>query len=162
MKKTERQPKAPTTAPPSIGPATAATPMTVMNSPSDLPRSRSGNTSVTMAMPLACTMAAPTLWNILDRTTSSSVGEEPASAAPTANMPSPAVYTRLRPTMSDSLPMGSSRELVARMYPTTTHCTSGMVAEKWSAMRGSARLTLVWSSTDMNMPTATAPKAHHL
>ena len=64
--------------------------------------------------------------------------------------------------MSDSLPIGISSALVARLYASDTHCTVGMSAWKWSAISGSAMLMPDWSITVRNSPIATAPYTHHL
>ena len=56
--------------------------------------------------------------------------------------------------MSESRPAGSRSEPVASMYPSATHWTKGMVAPKSVAIRGNAKVTPVWSSTDTNVPAA--------
>ena len=77
-------------------------------------------------------------------------------------MLNPATYTRLRPIMSDRRPIGKRSALVVSMYPSVTHCTVGIGASKWLAIWGRARLTLVWSITETNMPMAMTPNTHHL
>ena len=59
--------------------------------------------------------------------------------------------------MSERRPIGISIALVARLYPSETHCTVGMSAAKSSAIAGSAMLMPDWSMTLMNMPIAIAP-----
>ena len=58
--------------------------------------------------------------------------------------------------------MGMRNALMASAYPMTTHCTVGRSVRKWSAMVGSATITLPWSATFVNMPSASAANAHHL
>ena len=48
---------------------------------------------------------------------------------------------RFRLIISPSRPMGSSRMLMVRAYPTTTHWTVDKVVWKWVSMLGSATLT---------------------
>ena len=113
-------------------------------------------------MPVDWIIAAPTPWRTLKTITPKSEADEPASTAPTVNMAKPMVYTRLRPTMSESRPIGNSNDPVVRMYPSTTHWTRGIVASKWSAILGRARLTAVWSTTETKVPTEMTAKTTHL
>ena len=63
-KKTERHPSSLTSTPPIIGPVIEPVPMIAVYIPTALPRSRAGNASRIMAMPLAWIPAAPTPWSI--------------------------------------------------------------------------------------------------
>ena len=65
-KKAARHPNTPTTAPHTIGPAIAPKPTVVIIIPMALPRSAAGKVVVTMAMPLAWIIAAPTPCNALN------------------------------------------------------------------------------------------------
>ena len=98
-----------------IGPAIAPEPTVVISEPIALPRSLAGNVVVTMAMPLAWIIAAPTPWSALKATMKRSVWDAPARTAAAMNITNPAAYTRLRPRMSDMRPTGNRSELVASM-----------------------------------------------
>ena len=83
-----------------------------------------------MAIPVACTMAAPTPCAALNPMSAAMLVEEPVRPALTVNMMNPRTYIRLRPSMSASRPMGSRSEPMVSMYASVTHCTVGMLASK--------------------------------
>ena len=72
------------------------------------------------------------------------------------------MYTSLRPSMSDTRPMGSRVALMVRAYPMMTHWTVGRSVWKCSAMVGRATLTLPWSTTEAKRPMAIVMKPQYL
>ena len=74
----------------------------------------------------------------------------------------PAMYTCLRPTMSDSLPIGSRSALTVSVWAMTTHCTVGRSVSKWPAIVGNATLTVPKVITPVKEPRPTAANPHHL
>ena len=114
-KKIERQPRLETRIPPNIGPDTAPVPMIAMYIPIALPRSLSGNTSVIKAMELAWMPAEARPCTILTAIRKPRLCESPPTRAITANTTKPSRYTSFRPNMSESLPIGMSMALVARL-----------------------------------------------
>ena len=90
------------------------------------------------------------------------LSDVPANTPPTTKMTNPPMYTRLRPTMSDRRPIGSSRALMASAYPISTHWVVGRSVPKCSAMVGIVTFRLPKSATDVNVPMASARNTHHL
>ena len=70
------------------------------------------------------------------------------------------MYSRLRPTMSERRPIGSSSELIVSAYAIITHWTVGRSAPNSFAILGSATATLPWSATDTNIPSPMAATTH--
>ena len=115
----------PTRRPPRAGPAIPPVPTILRCSPRAFPRSEPGNAETIIAIPVPCVIAAPAPWITRGRTSTVIFAEEPASAAPIKKTTKPATYTCLRPTISDSRPMGRSSALVVRANAMTTHCDVG-------------------------------------
>ena len=90
-KKMYLQPNRSTTRPPTMGPMMAPIPTTLRNMPMTRPRSSDGNVAVTIAIPVAWTMAAPTPCNTLKKMTLIRTGEVAVSAAPSVNIVKPKV-----------------------------------------------------------------------
>ena len=130
--------------------------------PSALPRSLSGKAEMTMAIEVPWVIAAPTPISTRNRISIHTLAAAPDSAAKVTKTTNPATYTLLRPTMSASLPMGSSNALMVRAYPMITHWVVGRSVPKSPAMVGRATPLLPWSATEVKSPMARAPKAHHL
>ena len=95
-----------------------------------MPRSSFGNTEVIIAMPVPCVMAAPIPWTTRDSTSMKTLVEDAAKTDAPISSSKPAMYTCLRPTMSDSLPIGSSSALTVSVWAMTTHCTVGKSVSK--------------------------------
>ena len=112
-KKMDLQPNSETSTPPTIGPMIAPLPMIAMYIPIALPRWLSGKTSVMSAMLLAWTPAEARPWTIFTAISTPSVCDIPPTAASTTKKKKPNRYTRFRPIMSDSRPIGISIALVA-------------------------------------------------
>ena len=68
-----------------------------------------------MAIPVPWVMPAPHPCSILATMRTGRLVDHPASKAPAMNTVIPAMYILLRPTRSDSLPMGNSRALMVRV-----------------------------------------------
>ena len=99
---TERHPNALTRNPPMTGPAIPPAPMTLMCVPMPLPRSSSGKTDVIIAMePVPWVIAAPVPWTMREATSMSIEDDEAANTDAPIRSKSPAMYTCLRPSMSD-------------------------------------------------------------
>ena len=161
-KNTARQSKAATSNPPTAGPAIAPLPTTLMWVPSALPRSAPLKADMTVAIPLPWIIADPTPWNALATISQGRLAASPARADPATKTASPPMYTRLRPAMSPSRPIGRIRALITRALPTTTHCTVGKSVPKCSSISGSAISADPLSTTDTKVPMAMAAKTHHL
>ena len=92
-----------------------------MNDPIALPRSSSGKVDSTIAIPVPCVMLAPMPCSALKPMSMSMLSDVLANTPPTTKMTNPPIYTRLRPMISESLPIGSSSALMASAYPISTH-----------------------------------------
>ena len=77
-------------------------------------------------------------------------------------IPKPQANTRRRPMRSPSDPAASSRPASDRAYASTTHCRSLKLASRSRWISGSATLTMVMSSSSMNIATQVASRVHHL
>ena len=158
--------------PPIIGPMTPPVPITLPWAPKPFPLSASENTEVTIAIPVACVIAAPKPWNtrkiiikIIGLETFAHVasqGEEPASKAMEPKRITPNKKTLLRPTMSESLPIGSNIALIVNDSASTTHWIVVKDILKVWAIVGSAIPTLPWCITLEIDPRPTAENTSHL
>ena len=162
MRNTHLHPSTLTSSPPITGPAMPPAPMTLMCVPSPLPRSSSGKMDVTIAMPTPCVIAAPVPWITREATSIRTLVDDAANTDAPINSSRPTIYTCLRPTMSESRPIGSSSALTVRVWAMTTHCTVGRSVWKCPAMVGSATLIMPIDMTPVNDPSPTAPNTHHL
>lgn len=90
-------------------------------------------------------------------TTRTATDDAPPHAADAAtNSASPARYTCFAPNRSDSAPPARISAAKLSVYASTIHASSATVAPRLVRIAGSATLTIVESSTAMNMPTATS------
>ena len=115
-----------------------------------------------MAMPTPCVMAAPVPCMTREATSMRTPEDEAAKTEAPMSRSSPTMYTRLRPTMSDSRPMGRRSALTVRVWAMTTHWTVGRSVSKWPAMVGRATFIMPMDMTPVNEPSPTAPNTHHL
>ncbi len=76
-------------------------------------------------------------------------------------MTSPMLNSRFRPYRSASTPEVSSSEASVSAYASRTHCTSLKLACSPAWMAGWATMTMVTSSSSMNVPVHTASRVHH-
>lgn len=100
------------------------------------------------AAPMPCTKRATTRIATDDAT--------PQAADAATNSASPARYTCFAPNRSDSAPPARISAAKLSVYASTIHASSATVAPRLVRIAGSATLTIVESSTAMNMPTATS------
>ena len=143
-----------------MGPRTPPVPTTLACDPMPLPRSSAGNTEVIIAIPVPCVIAAPSPCNAFAPIRATMLPEVAANTAAATKMTRPERNIRLRPTMSDSLPIGSKSALIVKPSAMTTHCTVDRSASKYCAMVGSATDMPPWFTTEVNVPSATAANTH--
>ena len=127
-----------------------------------MPRSLGGKTATTMAVPTDWPMALPIAITIREAITSSNVGDNAVSSAPSPNSARPARWTRRQPTMSASRPIGSMRALIVSACAITTQVTARRVMPKSSAIADSATNTIDMLITIVTNEMPMAVKAHHL
>ena len=93
--------------PPRIGPMVSPAPTAAPRMPNALPRSEEGNAAVTMAIPMATIIAAPTDSIRRNRISWVMFCARAHRPRPRVKMMKPAVYRRFRPVTSPARPMVS-------------------------------------------------------
>ncbi len=85
----------------------------------------------------------------------------PQSSDARVKRPTPITNSRRRPKRSASAPIVRVKAERVSVYASTTHCSP--VRSVWSSfwMSGSATLTTVMSSSNMNVARQTASRLHH-
>jgi hypothetical protein len=117
---------------------------------------------VSIAIPVPWVIAAPAPCIILPPINTATFGDVVATMEPNTKRVNPDIYTCLRPTISDNLPIGSNKALMVTAYPTITHCTVGRSVENALAIVGRAIMAVPTSITDANVPVAMTKNTHHL
>ena len=106
-------------------------------------------------------IAPPTPWPLRDTISISGSWATPHSSDPSVKMTSPMLNSRFRPYRSASTPEVSSSEASVSAYASRTHCTSLKLACRPAWIAGWATMTIVTSSSSMNVPVHTASSVHH-
>src|SRR5215467_10802510 len=107
-------------------------------------------------------IAPPTPCSPCDSCSISMVAAKPHSNEAQVKIASSIRYQRRRPYRSARLPAVSRNAASVSAYASTIHCRSEKLECKAFWMSGSATLTMVMSSSNMNVPRHTAPSVHHL
>ena len=90
-RKIERQPNAPTSSPPTVGPTVRPVATTAPLIPKARPRSSLGKTALVIARPFAWSIAAPTAWATRERISCSGEAASPQRSEPSVKTPKPMV-----------------------------------------------------------------------
>ncbi len=135
IQNTQRQEACATSSPPRLGPSARPSPCAAACTPSARRIACPGTPRATRATLLACIIAPPTAWTARQATR---VPRPPANPAPSEARPktaNPPRYTVLRPTRSDSRPIGASSATRTSRYARATHSTAANPASnrRWSA-----------------------------
>ena len=160
-RKIPRQLQLVTITPPSTGPSAVDTPVIAPHTPNATPRSRPRKLCPSKASPVANMIAPPTPWALRLAISISGSWARPHSSDPSVKMTSPMLNSRFRPYRSASTPEVSSSEASVSAYASRTHCTSLKLACSPAWMAGWATMTMVTSSSSMNVPVHTASRVHH-
>ena len=130
--------------------------------PKATPRSLPRNAPASSASDTANMIAPPTPCTARDTCSISALVANPHSSEAPVNTTSPIRNNRRRPYMSDRLPAVSKNAASVSAYASTIHCRSEKLAPSPRWISGSATVTMVISSSSMNMPRHTATSVHHL
>ncbi|MFY9671447.1 MAG: hypothetical protein WAK44_26135 [Trebonia sp.] len=160
-RKIHRQPKCVASSPPTIGPAAAAAPLTAPHTPNATPRSRPEYELLISAIVVANIAAAPSPCTPRAAISTPTFGARPHASEDNANTTRPIRYTRRRPSRSATDPTVSTSAASTSAYKSITHCRSWNVVCSSRAMSGSATVTIVTSTSNMNVPAQTATNGHH-
>jgi hypothetical protein len=161
-KKIHRQDRPSVSSPPSSGPMATASPVTAPHTPNATPRSLPRKASASSASATANMIAPPAPCRARESWSISVLAANPHSAEAHVNTTRPIRYISLRPQESARLPAVSKNAARVSAYASTIHCRSEKLEFSACWISGRATVTIVTSSSSMNVPRHTATSVHHL
>ena len=108
MTNSERQPKACTSTPPTLGPTAAANAPAALHSATEVPRRSAGVSARRIASDAGIIVAAKAPWTARAASSTGTLGASAQTSESAANPPTPMRYSERRPITSASRPAGAS------------------------------------------------------
>ena len=115
-----------------------------------------------MASEMVSIAAPPTPWPARKAISQSMLGAKPQSMENSVKVTRPKMKTRFCPYLSAMRPIDRKQTASTRLYALSTHEACVTVVLRSTMIAGMAMLTMVTSSSAMNMPIETATRIHHL